>query len=200
DDSPSLAVGWGGSGGNGGSGGTINMNAANSGVYVATSGYDSHGIVLQSIGGGGGTAAISGANSATVDTSGDSDFPLRQLQIGGGGNAGESIGGDINVSSWVRSHTSGDHAFGFVAQSIGGGGGIASAGPGANIQAVNLAAPSTEGIVDGGTLNITLGPNSANSALSFISTSGRGSHGVVLQSIAGGGGIAGDTANGPLAL
>src|SRR5690606_10722763 len=109
-------------------------------------------------------------------------------------------GGDINVNSWVRSHTSGDHAFGFVAQSIGGGGGIASAGPSANIQAVNLAAPSTEGIVDGGTLNITLGPNSANSAVSFISTSGRGSHGVVLQSIAGGGGIAGDTANGPLAL
>src|SRR5690606_867117 len=29
---------------------------------------------------------------------------------------------------------------------------------------------------------------------------GRGSHGIVLQSIAGGGGIGGDTANGPLAL
>ncbi|MGE4339549.1 MAG: autotransporter domain-containing protein [Pigmentiphaga sp.] len=117
-------------------------------------------------------------------------------------------GGDIQVNSWVSSHTSGDHAFGFVAQSIGGGGGIVAAGPAANIQSLSLLAPfqlsfpapmPTPAWISGN-LDITLGVNGANSTSSFISTSGRGSHGVVLQSIAGGGGIGGDTANGPLAL
>ncbi len=194
-ENPSIVVGWGGSGGNGGNGGTINMNAPNSGVSVATSGYDSHGIVLQSIGGGGGTAAISGAS-----LSGTANNPQLNLQFGGGGRAGNSSGGDITVNSWVKSLTTGDHAFGFVAQSIGGGGGIASAGPGANIQSVNLAAPFNGDSLHGGDLTIEFGTNSTNSDASFISTSGRGSHGVVLQSIAGGGGIGGDTANGPLAL
>ncbi|NYT78349.1 autotransporter outer membrane beta-barrel domain-containing protein [Alcaligenaceae bacterium] len=194
-ENPSIVVGWGGSGGNGGNGGTINMNAPNSGVSVATSGYDSHGIVLQSIGGGGGTAAMGGAS-----LSGTTSNPQLSLQLGGGGREGSSSGGDISVNAWVKSLTAGDHAFGFVAQSIGGGGGIASAGPGANIQSVNLAAPFTGDSLHGGNLSIEFGTNSTNSDASFISTNGRGSHGVVLQSIAGGGGIGGDTANGPLAL
>ncbi len=195
-ENPSLMLGWGGSGGNGGDGGTVSMNAANSAVTVSTSGYDSHGIVLQSIGGGGGTAAL----SATPSLGGTVNNPELTLQMGGGGRAGSSSGGDINVNSWVRINTSGDHAFGFVAQSIGGGGGIAAAGPGANIQSVTLAAPYTGDALHGGNLDIEFGSNSANSTSSFISTTGRGSHGIVLQSIAGGGGIGGDTANGPLAL
>ncbi len=199
-ENPSIVLGWGGSGGNGGNGGTVNMNAANSGVSVATSGYDSHGIVLQSIGGGGGTAAMSGAS-----LSGTANNPQLNLQMGGGGRSGDSNGGNINVNSWVNVNTTGDHAFGLVAQSIGGGGGIMSAGPGANIQSVNLAAPYVGSSQHGGNLTITLGENDAGSAASdaspsVIATTGRGSHGIVLQSIAGGGGIAGDTANGPLAI
>ncbi|MGB6102735.1 MAG: autotransporter outer membrane beta-barrel domain-containing protein [Pusillimonas sp.] len=194
-ENPSIVLGWGGSGGNGGDGGTVAMNAANSGVSVATSGYDSHGIVLQSIGGGGGTAAISGAS-----LSGTTNNPQLNLQMGGGGRMGNSSGGDIDVNSWVRITTAGDHAFGFVAQSIGGGGGIASAGPGANIQSVNLAAPSTGNSLHGGNLNIDFRSDNTSKQLSSISTTGRGSHGIVLQSIAGGGGIGGDTANSPLAL
>ncbi|NYT35816.1 autotransporter outer membrane beta-barrel domain-containing protein [Allopusillimonas soli] len=197
---PSIVLGWGGSGGNGGNGGTVNMNASNSGLWVYTSGYDSHGVVLQSIGGGGGTAAMSGAS-----LSGTANNPQLKLQMGGGGRSGDSNGGDINVDSWMNINTTGDHAFGFVAQSIGGGGGIMSAGPGANVQSVNLAAPYTGSSQHGGNLTIALGNNDAGSASSdespsAIATTGRGSHGMVLQSIAGGGGIGGDTANGPLAL
>lgn len=200
---PTMLVGVGGAEGNGGNGGIVSMNASNSAVTVNTSGYDSHGIVLQSIGGGGGIGSISGAGLNGIDVSGMPENPQLVLKFGGGGTTGDSNGGQVNVDSWVNIATSGDHAFGLIAQSIGGGGGIMSAGPGANIASVALAAPSSSNSLNGGDLNIQLVSNNAYSAdyvQSKILTSGRGAHGVVLQSIAGGGGIGGDTANGPLAI
>ncbi|WP_143705462.1 autotransporter outer membrane beta-barrel domain-containing protein [Pollutimonas subterranea] len=182
-----VGLGIGGGGGNAGGGGEIYLNAPNSIVTARTYGRDSHGIVLQSIGGGGGVAA---ANGLSLGATGIGS--LLRLQLGGGGATGNSMGGDIDVNSVVRVQTTGDHAFGLVAQSIGGGGGIVSAGPGANIQSVNIAAPVVGGSLQSGDLNIELAPGSD------IDTSGRGAHGIVLQSIAGGGGIGGDTANGPL--
>lgn len=189
---PSIVLGAGGGGGNAGNGGVIYMNAPDSSIAVKTSGYDAHGIVLQSIGGGGGTAAISGATlSGTVNN------PKLNLQIGGLATGSPGYADDINVNSRVNIHTHGDHAFGFVAQSIAGGGGIASAGAGVNIQSITIPNLDTVGMkaadLSSGDLTIEFGPH-------FISTSGRGSHGVVLQSIAAGGGIAGDTANGPLTV
>ncbi|WP_449288524.1 hypothetical protein [Mesopusillimonas faecipullorum] len=197
---PSLVVGTGGGGGGGGDAGFIDMSAANSAIRVVTAGADSHGIVLQSIGGGGGVAAISGASlSGTVNN------PQLNLQIGGGDRGtseGGGDGGDIEVDSWVSSQTSGDRAFGFVAQSIANSGGIASAGAGANIQSASLVSglSSYASGSQSGEVNIILGSNRASTDDSYISTSGRGAHGVVLQSIAGGGGIAGDSGNGPLSL
>lgn len=184
-----LAVGLalGGDGGNAGSGGNISLNAPNSIVTARTYGQDSHGIVLQSIGGGGGVAAASGLS---LGYSGIGS--LLRLQLGGGGARGNSMGGDIDLDSIVRVQTTGDHAFGLVAQSIGGGGGIVSAGQGANIQSVNIEAPVVGGSLQSGKLDIELVSGGG------IDTSGRGAHGIVLQSIAGGGGIGGDTAVGAL--
>ncbi len=194
---PSLMIGVNGSGGNGGKGGAIKMNAANSLIGATTFGRGSHAIVLQSIGGGGGAGSLASSDSATIEGTGLS------LQLGGGGNGAASGGGAITVDSVVLTNTFGHGAYGFVAQSIGGGGGIAYAGQAANINGAMIDNSQRSASYDasGGLVSVTL-----NSALDLatgdpyydIHTAGSAAHGIVLQSIGGGGGIAGDPGASPL--
>ncbi|MCD0502198.1 autotransporter outer membrane beta-barrel domain-containing protein, partial [Bordetella petrii] len=191
-DTPSLLIGVGGKGGAGGKGGTVNMNAAGSLIGAWTQGTGSHAIVLQSIGGGGGAASAGASNSASLEGDGF------VLNLGGGGAGADSGGGTINVDSVVLATTNGHGAYGFVAQSIGGGGGIAYAGQAANVSSATIDSSQQSNSYDASgadinmTLNAVAGSQGSNSTPSSISTTGSAAHGIVLQSIGGGGGIAGD--------
>jgi len=174
-----VGGGFGGEGGAGGSGGTV---TAQGWINLSTSGEDAHGIVAQSIGGGGG---VGGAGSSR---SGDAlDGPSIDLVVGGSGGVGGN-GGEVNLTLGTTLRTYGARAFGIVAQSIGGGGGIGSAGEAAGIASI-VVGGAGGGEINGGAVVVDL------TAESSVSTQGDGAHGIVAQSIGGGGGIGG-TASG----
>ncbi|MEQ5787557.1 autotransporter outer membrane beta-barrel domain-containing protein [Erythrobacter sp. NFXS35] len=200
-------------GGSGGSGGIGRSATARNDGLIVTGGDGAHAAFAQSIGGGGGTGsttagtlALGGrgatggnagtalvSNAGTIETLGDDAHgALVQSIGGGGGNAGFaagalSIGGrggaggtasTATLTNTGSIRTVGDRSLGVLAQSIGGGGGNGSTtlgllsigGPGANAGS-------------GGRVNITHG--------GAIETGGVLSHGIVAQSIGGGGGNGG---------
>ncbi|MCW8085269.1 autotransporter outer membrane beta-barrel domain-containing protein [Sabulicella glaciei] len=186
----SVSVGIGGNGGGGGHGGAVNISTGDGGSTVTTTGKHGIAIVAQSVGGGGGLA-----RTMTTDQTFDpskiivnpqgrtGDIHGFNLTIGGqDGVAGN--GGPVQVTTSGPITTSGLDAHGILAQSVGGGGGMAIGGR------VNLPAGGNGGpggaTGDGGNVSITLQPGSA------IRTSGDGAHGIIAQSIGGGGGFAGD--------
>lgn len=151
----------GGEGGAGGNGGDVKIDSA---ADITTYGIASHALFAESIGGGGGAGGAAGS----VITA-----------IGGEGSV-SGHGGRVDVINSGRLETSGMHAIGIFAQSIGGGGG--DAGASGSIVGVGgkSGAASNGGVVD-----------VENNGL--ILTHGLLSHGVLAQSIGGGGGAAGDT-------
>lgn len=161
DDGTALA-GQGGGGGFGGAAGTVNVTTQSNSI-VSTSGMYSSGIIAQSIGGGGGTG---------------SDFvAVLGGQGGNGGNGGDA--GAVTITTAGSVQTTGDHAFGVVAQSIAGSGGTGGADTSA---AVALGGDGA----GGGTANLVTMNNSGT-----IGTLGYNAHGMVGQSIGGGGGASG---------
>ncbi|MEO0793754.1 MAG: hypothetical protein AAFX93_01255 [Verrucomicrobiota bacterium] len=164
-------------------GGTVALSA--DALSVETKGTAAHGIILQSIGGGGGVAGT----GATEDYSGSlDDVTGPSLTLGG-----QDTFGNGNEVSMERGHievkTSGDNAFGLVAQSIGGGGGIATSKQTDGEVSLGLTInDSNQDTRDGGIIDLTLAGTPTNR--SSITTTGTGSHGLVAQSIGGGGGIA----------
>ena len=164
----------GGQNGIGGNGGVVGVQVESS---IETSGRDAHGVVVQSIGGGGGL--IAGGQALAPKTGGSS---------GAGGSGGYVT---VELTSGARIATGasgasfgGDGAYGILAQSIGGGGGVAGdlsnaprsiggVGAGSGIQSSNG---------DGGFVNIGLQDSS-------VSTVGSHAHGIFAQSIGGGGGL-----------
>ncbi|MEQ1953989.1 hypothetical protein [Mesorhizobium sp. CN2-181] len=175
-----LTVGGAGTG----DGGSVEMDAYR---YVSTTGDDAHAVVLQSIGGGGGVGAFS-ADGGTSEYA---------IQVGGLEHA-DGNGGSVTSTATVGITTTGSRALGIVAQSIGGGGGLAVAGAASEIHTPDNGPALTIGGQgsakgDGGAVNLTL-PGTG-----YITTTGYGSHGIVAQSIGGGGGYGGD-ASGPISL
>ncbi|WP_108676576.1 autotransporter outer membrane beta-barrel domain-containing protein [Acuticoccus yangtzensis] len=180
----SLSVGGaaGGSGGTASAGNTVEVNGYS---VVTTHGADSHAIVAQSIGGGGG---IGGAGTSDTSEGGDDSYSV-DIAVGGRGGLGGD-GGQVTVDIGTEMRTYGNRAFGIVAQSIGGGGGIGGVGSADNIASLNLGATGgSGGSGEAVSVDVTSG---------FIDTTGRGSHGIIAQSIGGGGGIAGDAGSGPM--
>jgi len=155
----------------GGHGGEVNFDGGGS---VTTHGDAAHGMVMQSIGGGGGVAIIGSSRefSGTAPSGQQVDMTLGSHNSFGLGNA---VYGNLAMNI----QTSGDQAFGLVAQSIGGGGGIATSQQSGAIT-LGMQASGTDAY-DGGSVDI--------GGSSLIVTSGVGSHGIVAQSIGGGGGI-----------
>ncbi|MGR3571935.1 hypothetical protein [Brevirhabdus sp.] len=152
-----------------------------------------HGIVAQSIGGGGGAGGNTSEDKpqiAEISEEGKIDFKPK-LHIGGwGGAAGD--GGKVEVkANYVL--TRGDISVGILAQSIGGGGGLMGTG---NLTGLLVGEKQskirsfldidlTAGSGDGGAVTVTTTNVSKDTG---IITRGRGSHGIVAQSIGGGGG------------
>ena len=191
-DSSNLTVsvgagsGVGGSGGASGSGGNVTVQVSSGyNLTVSTAGDDAYGIVAQSVGGGGGMGGAGSSKGA--DKAGSYDFAVTV-----GGKSGSSgSGGTSTVTGKMGVTTAGDRAFGIVAQSIGGGGGIGGAASSESIVSLDLGGQGGAG-GSGGAVAVTLTSGSS------VHTSGDGAHAIIAQSIGGGGGIGGDATGGHL--
>jgi uncharacterized protein YhjY with autotransporter beta-barrel domain len=172
-------------GGSGGSGGTGGLATVTNNADLMTSGDGAHGVFAQSLGGGGGSGgfAVAGSissNSATISAS-----------IGGSGG-GLSTSDTVTVSNTGATlQTFGDNAHGILAQSVAGSGGagaFAVAGGISDSPSINFAMGGEGGGTDG---DDSIAGNVVVDVLSDISTKGANSHGVLGQSVGGGGGVGG---------
>ncbi len=171
----SIGADGGGSGGAAGSGSSVTLSG---GGAVQTSGEAAHAVLLQSIGGGGGAAG----QGATVSGGLGPVNTSIKLNVGGG-NGSSGDGGTVTFESTAMTiTTAGDNAYGVLAQSIGGGGGLAWLQKGAQME-YSFGGDGANGY--GGSVDVTLDADSS------IATSGIAAHGILAQSIGGGGGIAG---------
>lgn len=170
-----LAIG--GRGGSGGHGGTVRVDQTGS---LLTHGDHSHGILAQSVGGGGGQGSLSSTRNAAL------------VSVGGvfGGSGGTSShGGSVVVNNAGSIKTRGRDSYGILAQSIGGGGGVAD---------VNLIGEPELGA--GSTLQLSIGGNGGDGGNggniqlthqkgAVIETAGQNAHAIMAQSVGAGGGI-----------
>ena len=178
-----VAVGGGGSAGNGG---TV-VAYTESSSAITTHGAGSHGLVAQSVGGGGGTSAsAAGLGSSGTYTTENSVIGITlggsERSTGNGGAVGiaKDANGDAAEGMIV---TKGSDAIGILAQSIGGGGGTGGVGlQGATGSKISLGA-KTGASGNAGAPDVRYGGS--------VTTSGTASHGIVVQSIGGGGGLGG---------
>ncbi|VCU70690.1 Autotransporter beta-domain protein [Pigmentiphaga humi] len=183
------------------------------GGSIATSGAMSPGIVAQDIGGGGGLSLVDATNvvlggvtnsssytgstsnnsaavtnGAAITTSGAGSIGIVAQSVAGGGGLAYASGsatlggapsgsnaGAVLVNSNAAISTSGVNAFGILAQSVGGGGG-------AVISTGGAVAPTFKA-GSGNASAVTVNVNAS------IATTGAGAHGVVAQSVRGGGGL-----------
>jgi hypothetical protein len=191
-NNPKISVTLGGSGGAGGEGNTVQVAMGqNAPGSVSTSGVDAIGIVAQSIGGGGGTLTTTSATNST--TGGIQQTTTVPLQIGDKDGA-SGKGGEVDVTLGAAPHssdsyvlTTGAGAYGILAQSVGGGGGLfVGATPGTSLSTLF---GGTKQSGDGGAVNVNMNNTS------WISTSGAGAVGVFAQSVGGGGGVIGSMQN-----
>ncbi|EKM9602088.1 hypothetical protein PV619_005164, partial [Salmonella enterica] len=142
---------------------------------VSTQGDLSDGGLAQSIGGGGGRLIINGEDSSEVSGQ------RYALVVLGADPSMRNNGGNIQLNLNGTVFTQGDNASGQIVQSVGAGGGEAYL---TGIDHARL----TLGASDGSTGN---GGNISVSNTGNLGTTGRYSHGFVLQSIGGGGGLVG---------
>ncbi len=197
-----VTMALGGDGGVLGSGNEVDVtfNPAAAKNNITTTGGDAIGIVAQSVGAGGGvqkmlSVAVSDGGQAGPSQSTLPSLNIVNLRLNGEGGA-HGVGGVVNVKlgtsigPYGYVQTSGQNAYGVLAQSIGGGGGLQVGIGTASTPATALqdmlkgnAGASVSG--DGGTINVTL------DNLFNIGTYGAGAAGIFAQSIGGSGGIFG---------
>jgi hypothetical protein len=160
------AAGWiggllafGDDGGNGGNAGNVTVDNDGS---ILTTGWNSHGILAQSIGAGAGSGSDAGG-----------------IYAEGGNGGGESDGAMVTINNSGRIETQSSDSFAILAQSIGGGGGDGGGAGGWFTVGGRGGSGGNSGIVsvfDSGT----------------VQTSGDRSTAIFAQSIGGGGGNGGD--------
>ena len=154
-------------GGGGGKGGTVNITTGNNAKQIATSGTDHHGIFGLSRSGSGGAGG-----SGFVAFSGGSGGVTRD-----GGNV------TINNSAGLVK-TSGEYSYGIYGLSVSGSGGNGG-------DQWGIVGWSSDGAPSGSGGDITI----TNNIGSNIITEGKGSYGILAQSIGGSGGSSGDSSN-----
>ncbi len=180
----SVDVGLGGKGDGGGAGGAVTADLQSN---VMTTGQNSSGILVQSVGGGGGNGGYDVA--AGLDGSGVGSAAV-SVGLGGKG-AGGGAGGGVNASSIGTIVTMGDNSTGFVAQSIGGGGGNG----GYNVSAALSGAGEASGSLAVGFGGSGAGGGNGGAVYAFksgdVTTTGNSSGGILAQSVGGGGGNGG---------
>lgn len=163
----------GGTGGATGNGGAVTVSGLGA---LATTGDVSHGLVAQSIGGGGGIGGSAGGATSIRDVG-------LKIHLGGDGSGGGS-GGAVTVQREGTISTAGKSAFGILAQSVGGGGGLNALSEYTAIAGnVPIEVSTRAGNGNGGKVSVTTLQRLA------ISTTGDGSHAIFAQSAGGGGGL-----------
>ncbi len=175
-----LALAIGGSGGVAGFGGKVTVETT---AQIRTFGEGSIGVLAQSVGGGGGTGSTVKSEAKKVAGSAFS------IAVGGNGGVG-ATGGDVTVDNGGTIVTAGRDAYGILAQSIGGGGGLAS---GVTNKLSNE--DKDEKVVIGMTVGGIGGSGAVGGKVTVnnrggVGTSGARSVGIFAQSIGGGGGNA----------
>ncbi|MEO8062207.1 MAG: autotransporter outer membrane beta-barrel domain-containing protein [Pseudomonadota bacterium] len=188
--SHALNVGVGGFGGSGGNAEIVRLTVEAANVQAI--GDARNGVTAQSIGGGGGNGGMNVSGGIALDG-------VITAGVGGfGGDGGYS--NDVFATANTDIRASGANAFGFVAQSIGGGGGTGATNISGGIQA-NLDSETPTLVFGiggfGGAGNVS-GAVTANQH-GTIAVDGVNSTGVLVQSIAGGGGAGGLNVTGNLA-
>ncbi|WP_291845493.1 hypothetical protein [Maricaulis sp.] len=182
EDTVAALISVGGDGGGAGSGNVVTVRHNGN---IGTDGNYSGGLLAQSVGGGGGNANFNIGGGILYQAS------SINLAVGGAPTAGGS-GSNVDVHNVGNIVTSGDHANGLTAQSLGGGGG-------------NTALSMAAGLAARNALNVSIGRRGGAGGTSgnvgvivdgSIETTGYKSSGIVAQSVAGGGGISGVTAVG----
>ena len=186
----SVAVG--GKAGGGGSGGPVSVTNDGS---IETQGVAAFGIYAQSVGGGGGNGALAGVVSGS----------LKSLSVSVGSNGGGAgDGGDVIVKSGTDTPqasitTLGKHSVGILAQSIGGGGGTVTTMTTDETFDPSKIVNNPQGrVADIHGLSLNFGGQNGSSgnggsvqvySIGNLTTSGLDSHGILAQSIGGGGGF-----------
>ena len=182
------SIGLGSQGGAGGDGGAANLNQTG---IVTTNGYQSDALYAGSVGGGGGSGGVSYINM-TVGS--------KTMNLSAGGvNGAAGDGGTVTVYANQNQSATANYAItsigpfshGVFAQSVGGGGGSASA-----LHGMTMISGLVQGLMnlggtgsatgDGGTVNVTTGGQIYTGGTSSIP--GPGANGILAQSIGGGGG------------
>ena len=190
-----MALSFGGAGADNnsidGKGGTV---YAGNTASIKTSGDHAMGMMVQSVGGGGGMAAIMGAALNTETGLYDSDTqaattgivaPTLAQNWTGENDIGGNVTADLGSGGSIT--TSGVNAFGILAQSIGGGGGLIVVDKNTQVS-VNSLAPDSDNYApaNGNNAGIVAVNTQQNTS---ISTTGDGAAGIVAQSLGGGGAI-----------
>ena len=196
--SGTLAVGVGGFGGDGGEGLAV-VNTVTGGTI--TTGNNSNGIVAQSLGGGGGNGAMNISGAINLSKENGGAVAVGVGGFGGGGGSAQSVTSTVQTT---RAHdligTSGDNSSAVVAQSIGGGGGNG----GTNITGVVNITGKNGAAIGVGVGGFGGGAGNAGKVTLDVSgdiiTDGNNSHGLLAQSIGGGGGNGGTNITGSLAI
>jgi uncharacterized protein with beta-barrel porin domain len=168
---PAVGVSVGGSGGAAGAGGAVTVNNYATGTII-TNGANSTAIFAQSVGGGGGNGGYAMTVSASIVGS-------VGVAVGGSGGAAGN-GGAVTVSNAGAIEMNGKNSLGIMAQSVGGGGGVASDALGVAVVPVMIGGQTGANGV-GGTVMVT---NTGS-----IVISGNNSIGIFAQSVGGGGGM-----------
>ncbi|WP_153770204.1 autotransporter outer membrane beta-barrel domain-containing protein [Labrenzia sp. CE80] len=213
-------VAMGGGGGSGGTGGTASVN---NGSKIVTSGTSSSGIYAQSIGGNGGSGGFGGTGvynfGEDEPPSGNSSIKVNlSTTVGGEGGSG-AVGGAVDVVNQGGGHitTSGSGAYGIFAQSVGGNGG--DGGLSTNFSQdlyagdlISVVNADGDGVSDAdsgassvsNTFTLKIGGNGGTGADAgtvtvsndaTLITTGDVAHGIVSQSVGGGGGVGGGAAS-----
>jgi len=180
----SASVGLGGKGATGGAASEVDVYYGDSSSSITTGGLDAHGIFAQSVGGGGGSggfavsAAVGVGFTAAVGLGGD----------GGQGNNGSTVNvGDASHQTLGSITTTGEHSYGILAQSVGGGGGDGGFSVAATVSSgvgASLSFGGSGGVGgDAGKVNLY--------SASTVTTTLADSHGIFAQSLGGGGGSGG---------
>jgi hypothetical protein len=183
----SISAAVGGSGGSGGHGGAVTVDVSG---QVATLGQFSNAILAQSIGGGGGKGGNS--LSLSVDASPKGSTPV-SLAVGGSGGSGGDAG-TVSVTTRAGSvmGTVGAHSVGVLAQSIGGGGGTGGTALSGSLSVAEESKPSAAVAIGGKGSGGGHGGLVLADLRSLLVTNGALAHGVLAQSIGGGGGFGGN--------
>lgn len=184
-----LNLSFGAQGGGGGNGGPVSIELDDG--KASTVGDWATAVQAQSIGGGGGDGggAVAGG-SAGFGNMLKINFDVALGGKGGSGGTGGSVGVTLNGATIA---TAGYAAFGVFAQSVGGGGGKVGSAESNSGGVFSLGATSSGDAASGGNGGpVTVSQVAGTSGVSGITTRGDAAHAVLLQSVGGGGGLAGD--------